>query len=68
MKNLIEYTPIELLKMSNDIKLQYEKLKKEIVDNTYILEEVEKKINYSLNDLYDLEKKYKSILDEINSR
>lgn len=68
MENLTKYTPIELLKMANDIKVEHEKLKKEIIDDTYILDELQEKINKKLSILKEIEEKYVAIVDEIDKR
>jgi hypothetical protein len=49
MEDLIKYTPTELLKMINDIKLKYDTLKQEIVNHTFEAEELEKTINEKID-------------------
>lgn len=68
MENLDKYTPTELLKLSNDIKSEHEKLKKEIIDDSFRLEDLEKKISKNLEELENIEKKYVSIIEEIDKR
>ena len=43
MENLKKLTETELLKLINDTKKEHDKLKDKIINNTYELEELEKK-------------------------
>ena len=54
MENLEQYTPIELLKILNDVKSEHDKLKIEILDDLILLGE--------------LEKNYIELIEEINNR
>jgi septal ring factor EnvC (AmiA/AmiB activator) len=68
MENLSGYTPIELLKMSNDITEKHNALKQEIINHTIEVDELEKKINEKLAILDQLEKNYVAIMEELNNR
>lgn len=68
MENLEKYTPTELLKLSNDIKIEHEKLKKEIIDISYDISNLENKINDKIKQLTEVEKKYVLIVEEIDNR
>ncbi|MDA3780862.1 MAG: hypothetical protein PF487_11690 [Bacteroidales bacterium] len=65
MENLDKYSPIQLQKMGNDIKEQHDKLKLEIVDNTYELEKLENQINEKIIILEELENKYVVIIEKL---
>ena len=72
MKNLNKYTPTELLKMSNDICEKHEALKKEIIANSYEIEELEYKIkelekviNEKTQKLEQFEKNYVELIEKI---
>jgi len=58
MENLKEYTPIELLKILNDIKSEHDKLKVSIVEDTNQVDVLEQKINNELLLLSELENNY----------
>jgi len=68
MENLKEYTPIELLKILNDIKSEHDKLKVSIVEDTNQVDVLEQKINNELLLLSELENNYIEIIEEINNR
>lgn len=68
MENLEQYTPIELLKILNDVKSEHDKLKIEILDNTNQVDMLDKKINDDLILLGELEKNYIELIEEINNR
>ncbi len=68
MENLKQYTPIELLKILNDLKLDHEKIKLEIIESTNQVDLLEEKINTSLSILKELEENYIEIIEEINNR
>jgi uncharacterized coiled-coil DUF342 family protein len=68
MENLNKYTPTELLKMINDTKEKHDILKREIINLTYDVEELEKKINEKINTLSDSEKEYIDLIEELNNR
>lgn len=65
MENLDNYTPIQLQKMGNDIKAQHDALKNEIIDYTFEMEELEKKINKKVNQLEKLEEQYVLIIEKL---
>lgn len=66
--DLSKETPTALLKMGNDTKEEHDRLKQEIVELTYEVDELEKKINQKLEQLSTVEKKYVAIVEEINNR
>lgn len=68
MEDLTKYTPTELLKMINDIKLKHDTLKQEIVDHTFEAEELEKKINEKIILLTEIEKNYIALIEEMEKR
>jgi len=68
MEDLSKCTPIELLKMGNDIKVKHDALKQEIIDYTYEAEELDKKINEKVAILDELERNYVAIVEEIEKR
>jgi len=68
MEDLDKYTPIELNKMINDVKLKYDTLKQEIIDHTFEIDELDKKINEKLVIVTELEKNYIELVEEITSR
>ena len=68
MENLSKYTPIELNKMLNDIKLKHDKLKQEIINYTYEAEELEKKINEKIKVLTETENSYVLLIEEMEKR
>lgn len=65
MENLDKYSPIQLQKMGNDIKAQHDALKNEIIDHTYEMEELEKKINNKVKILEELEEQYVLIIEKL---
>ena len=68
MEDLSKYTPTELLKLANEIKSEHERLKKEIIDDTYKIDELQKNINENISLLTEVEKKYVEIVEEIDNR
>ena len=68
MENLLSYSPTELLKLINDSKLEHDKLKQEIIDYTYEVDELEKIINQKLDNLVVIEKTYIELIEELNNR
>ena len=68
MKELNKYTPIELLKMINDIKSRHDILKQEVINHTQEIDEIETKINEKIDELNTLEKNYVIIIEEMNNR
>jgi len=65
MKDINKYTAIELQKIGNDVKAEHDVLKKEIINHTYEMEELENKINSKIKILEDLEKKYVMIIEKL---
>jgi hypothetical protein len=68
MEDLSKYTPIELNKLLNDIKLKHDTLKQEIIDYTFEADELEKTINNKLLLLDEAEKTYVVLIEEISKR
>ena len=65
MENLSGYTRTELQIMGNDIKLKHDRLKSEIISDTYKMEEIEKRINEKVAEMQELEKKYVEIIEKL---
>lgn len=75
MKNLSNYSSTELLKLINDINNNHEILRKELIDCSYEIDELEKMINEKiniantkLNELTELEKNYILLIEEMSKR
>ena len=68
MNDLNKHTPIELLKLINDVKSEHDKLKEELINHTYEFDEIETKINKKLEILSNIEKDYISLIEELNNR
>ena len=68
MEDLSKYTPIELNKMINDIKIKHDTLKQEIINYTYEAEELEKKINEKIKVLTETENLYVLLIEEMEKR
>ena len=68
MIELDKYTSTELLKMSNDVKLEHDKIRLSIVDDINIVDVIQKKINEKLEKLDDLKNLNTLIIDELNKR
>ena len=68
MEDLTKYTPTELLKMINDIKLKHDTLKQEIIDHTFEVDELEKIINEKIINLTEYEKNYILLIEEMEKR
>lgn len=66
MEILSKYTPTELLKMINDVKLKHDILKQEIINHTIEVDTITVKINEKLEELNKLEKNYVALIEEIN--
>lgn len=65
MENLDKYTQIELQKMGNNVMLEHEIIKKELIVNTYEMEKLELVINENINRMKELENKYVGIVEKI---
>lgn len=68
MEDLTKYTPTELLKMSNDIAAKHDALKKDIISDSILADDIQKRINEKLKQLDELEKGYVAIVEELNNR
>lgn len=68
MENLEKYTPIELLKQLNNIKLEHDVVKNKIIEYTNEIDLLEKTITLELTILSDIEKRYIDLIQEINNR
>jgi len=61
-------TTIELLKLINDLKSNYDILKQEIINYSIEIDEIEKIINEKIIKLTNFEKNYISLIEEFNKR
>jgi len=68
MDDLNTYSPTELLKLINDLKVEHDILKEELVNYTYEVDELEGKINKKLELLSNIEKEYITLIEELNNR
>jgi hypothetical protein len=68
MEDLSKCTPTELLKIGNDIKVKHDTLKQEIIDLSFEVEELERKINEKIVLLDELERNYVAVVEEIEKR
>jgi hypothetical protein len=68
MEDLKKYTPTELLKLINNTKDSHDKLKEEIMADTFKMDELEELINKKIDNLDKLEKKYIELIEELNNR
>jgi hypothetical protein len=68
MENLSGHTETQLLKMINDSKADHERLKKEVIDHTFQVDELEKIINDKINEIAVIEKNYVLLIEELNNR
>jgi chromosome segregation ATPase len=66
MEDLTILTPTELLKKGNDIKAQHDKLKEDILADTYEMERLEVGMNEKAKQLEELEQKYVDIVEMMN--
>lgn len=66
--DLTDYTQIELLKYSNDIRSEHESLKQEIIKDLLTVEELQNKINENLKILEDLKTLNSLIHEELDNR
>ena len=67
-KELSELTPTELLKLINDTQKKHEELKKEIIDYTYEIENLETLINERIEILTTLEKSYVELIELLSNK
>lgn len=68
MEDLSIYTPTELLKLVNESKDKHEAKKKEIIEILSEIEKWEKLVNDEIVKLGEIEKKYVSLIEELNKR
>jgi hypothetical protein len=68
MEDLSKYTLIELNKMINDTKEKHDKLKQEIINHSYEIENLERIINDKIEILDKIEKNYIALIEEITNR
>jgi len=61
-------TTIELLKLINDLKSNYDILKQEIINYSIEIDEIEKIINEKIIKLTNFEKNYIDLIEEFNKR
>lgn len=68
MENLSGHTATQLLKMVNDVKAKHESLKQEIINHTFEIDVLEKKVNEKLVAIELLEKNYVDLMEEMSKR
>jgi len=68
MEDLTKLTAIELQVKGNQIKEKHDNLKQEIIDITYVIEELEKTMNGKAEEMQKLEEQYVIIVEIITSR
>ena len=68
MTDLTKYSSTELLKMINDSKINHDKLKEEIIQDTKKIDDITIIINKNLKKLEDFEKDYIILIEEMNNR
>jgi hypothetical protein len=68
METYNDFTDTELLCEVNNVIKQYESTKKEIINNTAIIDELSKIINEKINVISDLENQYVKIIEELDNR
>lgn len=68
MKQLDNLSSIEMLKIINDLNTNHETLKKEIIELTYKIDEINLLINKKIDALKEIEKEYVECFEELNSR
>jgi hypothetical protein len=68
MDELNKYTPIELNKIINDIKIKHDTLKQEIIIHTLEVDKLTKEINNKIELLTELEKNYIALIEEMEKR
>lgn len=61
-------TPTELLKLINDFKAKHEELKKEIIEHTFEIENIENLINQKVDRITNIENDYVLLMEELNNR
>jgi uncharacterized protein YlxW (UPF0749 family) len=67
-KELSELTPTELLKLINDTQKKHEELKKEIIEYTYEIENLETLVNERIKILTILEKSYVDLVELLSNK
>jgi len=67
MEEFDKLTPTELLKVGNDIKSKHDSLKDVIISDTFLIDEIQTRINNSVRELDELEQKYVKIIEIIES-
>lgn len=68
MENLSGHTETQLVKMINDIKIKHDKLKQEVIDHTFEIDVLAKKLNEKLIVIELLEKNYVELIEELSTR
>jgi septal ring factor EnvC (AmiA/AmiB activator) len=66
MSDLNDYTPTELVKLSEDIKKKHSELKTNMLVLTKQIEDIEKIINENMSELVALEQLYFDIVTKID--
>jgi hypothetical protein len=68
METYNDFTDTELLCEVNNVIKQYESTKKEIIDNTAVIDELSKIINDKIYIISELENQYVKIIEELDNR
>ena len=68
MDDLKNYTLTELLKKVNDVRNKHDLLKKETIEITNEIDNLEEKIKKNLKIIDELEKEYVLLIEEFNNR
>lgn len=68
MENLSGHTEIQLVKLINDIKIKHDTLKQEVIDHTFEIDVLTKKVNEKLIVIEQLEKNYVELIEELSTR
>jgi hypothetical protein len=71
MSDLTKKTPTELLVLINKTKDAHDSLKKEIIDNSYVIDELRKlenDINIKIGELTKLEEYYVLLVEEMDKK
>lgn len=68
MEDLSKYSLIELNKMINEISVNHDNIKNEIVNYSIEIDKLQNIINDKINELNNLEKNYVALIEEYMNR
>jgi len=68
MNELSNYSPTEILKFINDLKINHESLKNEVFKLLDDVDQIEIIINEKINEIKDIEKNYTILIEELTNR